>query len=152
MTLPCDVAHQLQWQLRELTVDDSSCASFASGNIESIADSTVQRWQFGVDMIYRCFRSDLALILYDQRKFSDIDSFLIAIRTLTPFDRSGGMTWNATFLRATKNLRSLSSKYFSNVPQYDPTLNIAFIKKLEETFQQHDVAWSETPLLPILPK
>ena len=48
------------------------------------------------------------------------------------------MTWNATFLRATKNLRSLSSKYFWNVPQYDPTLNIAFIKKLEETFQQHD--------------
>jgi hypothetical protein len=51
MTLPYSVAHQLQWQLRELSVDDSSCAGFASGNIEDIPDNTVHRWQFGVDMI-----------------------------------------------------------------------------------------------------
>jgi hypothetical protein len=152
MTLPYSVAHQLQWQLRELSVDDSSCASFASGNIEDIPDNTVHRWQFGVDMIYRCFRSDLALVLYDQRKFGDINSFLVAIRTLTPFDRGGGMTWNANFLRGTDSLRNLIGKYFSDISQYDPNLNPAFVKELEEIFQRHDVAWSETPLLPILPK
>ena len=75
MTLPCDVARQLQWQLRELTVDDSSCASFASGNIESIADSTVQRWQFGVDMILSMLQERFGFDFYDQRKFSDIDLF-----------------------------------------------------------------------------
>jgi hypothetical protein len=152
MKLPFSVAYQLQWQLRELLDDDSSCASFSAGNIDNIPDNTIHRWQYGVDMIYRCVTTGLIMIPYFQIDSHDLQSFFLAIRSLNPFDSSGGMMWNGTYLRRTDMLRDLLNRFFSNVPQYDPELNVAFVEELENIFQQHAVPWSESPLLPILRK
>lgn len=152
MNLSKSVGNWLQMNLRELGEDDSTCGSVITGNIDGIPDNTTNRWQFGVDMIYRFVQCGLAIVPYFQIHCVDQDSFFVAIRTLSPFNQSGAMIWNGTFLRGTDGLHNLLKRHFSNVPQYDPNLNPAFIMELEEIFQRHDVPWSDTPLLPITAK
>jgi hypothetical protein len=152
MNIPYSVALELQLHLRELLDDDSSCISFILGNIDGMPINTSVRWQYGADMIYRCIKSGLVIVPYFQIDCEDLETFFVAIRTLNPFDSSGGMMWSGTFLRGTKKLQNQLEKYFSDVPQYDPKQNLAFVKELEEIFQQHDVPWSESALLPIISK
>jgi hypothetical protein len=153
MNIPNDVALWLQAKLRELAVDDSTCAGVSSGNIDGIEDCTLRRWQFEVDVLYRLIKCGLAMVPYFQIDCHNLDSFLVGIRTLNPFDpRRGGGIWNGTFLRGTDKLRVLIDKYFPQSEPYDASLNPAFVKELEEMFQEHDVAWSDAPLFPIMPK
>lgn len=152
MNIPYSVALKLQLHLRELLDDDSSCISFILGNIDGMPINTSVRWQYGADMIYRCIVSGVVTVPYFQIDCEDLESFFRAIRTLNPFDSSGGMMWSGTFLRGTDRLENLLKKHFSDVPLYDPKLNAAFVKELKEIFVLHNVPWSETPLLPIAPK
>ncbi len=93
------------------------------------------------------------MVPYFQIDCHDLDSFLVSVRTLNPFDpKRGGGIWNGTFLRGTDELRALIDKYFPESEPYDPSLNPAFVRALEEMFKQHDVPWSDAPLFPIMPK
>jgi hypothetical protein len=151
MNIPYSVALKLQLHLRELLEDDSSCISFILGNIDGMPINTNVRWQYGVDMIYRCIKAGLVTVPYFQIDCEDLESFFHALQTLNPFDGSGGMMWSATFLRGTDKLEYLLNRHFSGVPLYDAKLNTDFLKDLEEIFVLHNVPWSETPLLPIAP-
>jgi hypothetical protein len=152
MNFPNSVARWLQSSLLELAEDDTTCGGLITGAIEGIPDDTLGRWQFGVDMIYRLVKCELAIIPYFQIRCHDETSFFLAIRTLSPFDRSGGLLWNGTFLRGTDGLQKLMKRHFSSIPRYAPLLNPPFVKELEEIFVLHNVPWSETPLLPIAPE
>jgi hypothetical protein len=146
--IPGDIEQWLQRQLRMMAGDDGSCAYFISGNIGSIADYTHDRWQFGVDMIYRCLKSNLILI----HNFADCDdeaSFFTSIRTLSPFKSEGGLLWNGTLLYGSEMLTTIVEKHFPPSQPYNPDINQAFGEELDEIFQQNGVPWSEIPLLPI---
>jgi hypothetical protein len=145
---PGDVEQWLQRQLRMMAVDDGSCAYFISGNIASIDDYTLERWQFGVDMIYRCIRSKL-INVHNFAGCHDEASFFAALRTLSPFNDDGAFLWNGTLLYGSNMLVNIVEKHFPPSLPYSPAVNSAFGEELDEIFQRHDVPWSQTPLLPI---
>jgi hypothetical protein len=151
MDIPNDIGLWLQKNLRTLAEDDSSCAYFVSGNLNTIPNYTSSRWQLAVDMIYRCVRSNLILI----HNFADCDdeaSFFVAIRALSPFRSEGGLLWNGTLLCGSDTLTTIVEKHFPPSQPFSPDINHAFGEELDEIFQRNGVPWSETPLLPIAQK
>jgi hypothetical protein len=151
MNIPNDIALWLQSNLRTLAEDDSSCAYFLSGNVNTVPYHTRPRWQLAVGMIYRCVRSKLTLI----SNFVDCDdeaSFFVATRSLNPFTSEGGLLWNGTLLYGSETLTTIVEKHFSSSQAYSPDIDHDFIEELDRIFKQNGVDWSETPLLPITGK
>jgi len=148
---PIHIEQWLQRQLRMMAIDDGSCAYFISGNITSINDYTRERWQFGVDMIYRCMRSKLILV-HNFAGCHDEASFFDALRTLSPYTGEGGLLWNGTLLYGSDILVEIVEKFFPPSLPHSAEINDPFGKELDDIFQQNDVPWSEKPLLPIMPK
>jgi hypothetical protein len=151
MDIPNDIAHWLQKNLRTLAEEDSSCAYFLSGNVNSAPDYTTSRWQLAVDTIYRCVKSNLILI-YNFVDCDDEAQFFVAIRTLSPFKSEGGLLWNGTQLYGSDMLTIIVEKHFPPSQTYSSDINHAFGEELDEIFQKNGVPWSETPLLPIAQK
>lgn len=161
MRIPNDVGLWLQKTLLGYDGERWSMADFVLGNLGSIPVYTVARWQFGVDMVYRAITCDL--VWTDRFGFPDLSSFFRAIRTLSPDDKSGasiwngkshvegGFLWNGSTIYGTKRLGRLVEACFPPPGERDDKLNPAFIEALEETFAQHNVAWTDKPLLPVLP-
>jgi len=148
---PNDVQSWLQRQLRTMAVDDSSCAYFISGNIASNENYTLERWQFGLDMIYRCLKSGLILV-HDFVGYPDEVAFTHALQTISPFGDEGGVLWNGSLIYGSQLLVELVEKHFPPSLPYSPAVNSDFGEDLESIFQRHGVPWSEAPLLPIQSK
>jgi hypothetical protein len=134
-----------------MAVDDGSCAYFISGNIASIENYTLARWQFGLDMIYRCLKSELILV-HDRVGYPDEVAFIRALQTLSPFGDEGGVLWNGSLVYGSDLLVKIVEKHFPPSLPYSPVVNSAFGEELDSIFGRHAVPWSETPLLPILSK
>lgn len=110
-----------------------------------------ERWQLGVDTIYRALACDLIGVKpfigpYDEK------SFLRAIRTLSPYDRDQGniALWNGTSIYGTERLSKLCGHSFPATGGYDGMVNPAFVEALEQLFAEDDVPWSDRPLLPVV--
>jgi hypothetical protein len=139
----------LQFQLRALARDELSPIYFSTGYIDDIPDDAPQRWQLAVDMIYRCVVSGLMGVVTPRYR-NDHNAFFHAIRTLNPYTESGVNLWYGADLFSTDSLVELIDKYFPKTGPYDPLVNPAFIHELKDIFAQHDVPWSDAPLLPII--
>jgi hypothetical protein len=150
MTIPDDTAGWLQGHLSILCEDDLSIGHFASGNIDSVPDGTLSRWQLSVDMIYRALTCEL-IAVYKFLECSDRVSFLEAIRSRSPYDGMGDVLWNGTLIYGTEKLEALARSYFDPLTQGRDDVNPAFIEALERIFAENGVPWSKTPLLPVMP-
>jgi hypothetical protein len=139
----------LQFQLRVLTQDELSPSYFSTGFIDGIPDRTPQRWQLAVDMMYRCIVSGLVGVVTPRYR-NDHDAFFHAIRILNPYDERGINLWYGVDLFSTDALVELIGKYFPETGQYDGTVNPVFIQELKDIFAEHNVPWSDAPLLPIV--
>ncbi|HZZ63845.1 MAG TPA: hypothetical protein VFE63_22220 [Roseiarcus sp.] len=149
MLMPVDVALWLQKNLSLLCEEDLSLAYFSSGNIESIPDRTVKRWQLSVDALYRTITCDL-IAVYKYLNCNDRDSFFEAIRTCGPEDRNDILLWNGTLIYGTEKLEALARSFFDPLSQGRDDLNPAFVEALEQIFAENGVPWSNEPLLPIV--
>lgn len=118
--------------------------------IPDIPGGAVGRWQLGVDIIYRAMTCDLIAVQVFV-ECHDSDSFLRAIRTVSPYEDSGGFLWNGTQIYGTERLSKLVNAHFPSVSQIRRTLSPAFIEALERIFVDSGVPWSDKPLLPITP-
>jgi hypothetical protein len=134
-----------------LAEEDYSCAGFISGNIESIPDYTRDRWQFGVDMVYRCLQSKLLVVENFEKGYHDLDSFLLGLRSLSPFKPAGGFVWNAHFLDGTQLLRDVVKRHFrgASAALSDHRLNLKFSEEVSDIFDKNDAPLSRSPLLPL---
>lgn len=150
MTIPDDTAGWLQRHLSILCEDDLSIAHFASGNIDSVPDRTLSRWQLSVDMIYRALTCEL-IAVYKFIECSDVVSFLAAIRSRSPYDGAADVLWNGTLIYGTEKLETLARSFFDPLDRGRDGVNPAFIEALERTFAENGVSWSETPLLSVMP-
>jgi hypothetical protein len=150
MTIPKDIAGWLQRHLTTLCEADLSIGHFASGNIDSVPDGALSRWQLSVDAIYRALKCDL-LVVHSYIECHDESSFFEAIRSHSPYDSSGAVLWNGTLIYGTKRLEALARRFFSVLSEGWDDVNPAFISALEVIFTENGVPWSEKPLLPIVP-
>jgi hypothetical protein len=150
MNLPIDVAEWLQFTLRDLAIDYTTCGGVISGNIKEFPDHTNARWQFGVDMIYRLNTSGLTYIRYFLNPPREMDEFYRILQTSNPFLGGSGFVWYGSFMSGTDSLRALVEKYFPSSRPYNPSLNGEFVQEIEDLFQSNKVAWSTQPLLPIV--
>ena len=149
MSIPTDTALWLQEQLLGLDHDDWGLVYILYGNLASVPDDTSERWQLGVDVIYRGLVCDLVKVK-DYGATSDRASFLQAIRTLDPCGDGAGF-WHATLIWGSPRLGELIEAHFPPPDQRDDKLNHAFIEALEQIFADKGVPWSGTPLLPVVP-
>ncbi len=140
----------LQTCLRFFASDDLSLVSFSSSTISGMPNYTLERWQLAVDMIYRCVVSGLLEFTYPNYR-DDHDAFCQAIRTRSPFDESGGVLWNWEQFYGTDKLVALVNGHFPDaaVASHD-AVDPAFIQELKDIFAEHNVPWSDAPLLPII--
>ncbi|MGC2787935.1 MAG: hypothetical protein WA397_29710 [Roseiarcus sp.] len=150
MTIPEDIAGWLQRHLTTLCEDDLSIGHFASGNIDSVPDGTLSRWQLSVDVIYRALTCKL-IAVYKYIDCSNETSFFDVIRSRSPYGDPGAVLWNGTLIYGTEKLEALVRPFFSISSQGWEDVNPAFIEALEQTFAQNGVPWSDRPLLPIIP-
>ena len=154
MLISNEIAHWLQHTLLALSRDEWGMVYIAEGILSSIPDYTRARWQFGVDMTYRCIKSDLIVVLaYVDCK--DNASLFAAVREMSPFSRKGnegGLLWNGTQIYGTTRLKNLVKAYFQDGDANTTTVNPSFIEAVEEIFAQSAVPWSDAPLLPIRPE
>ncbi len=58
--------------------------------------------------------------------------------------------WHGGDLCPTERLLELIDKYIPEAGPYDRPVNPAFIQELKDIFAQHNVPWSDAPLLPII--
>lgn len=149
MMIPTDTALWLQEQMLGLYHEDWGLNYTLYGNLTSIPDDTPDRWQLGVDLIYRGLVCDL-LKVKDYGATPDRASFLHAIRTLNPWGNGAGF-WHATLVWDAPRLEKLIEAHFPSLDQHEGKLNPAFIEALEQIFAENGVPWSDKPLLPILP-
>lgn len=149
MQMPQDTALWLQKHLLGLDHEDWGLVYMLYGNLASVPQDTPERWQVGVDMIYRALVSRLVAV-NDLGATSDQASFLHAIRTLSPYNDGAGF-WHATLIWGAPRLNKLIEAHFPPPDQRDRTLNLAFIEALEAIFAENGVPWSDKPLLPIMP-
>lgn len=150
MQMSDHIALWLQDELLGLDHEDYGLVYILSGNLASIPQDSEERWQLGVDVIYRALICDLVKV-NDLGATSDQASFLHAIRTLNPYGRSGEGYWHATLVWGTERLSELIEAYFPARGERDDKLNPAFMEALEQIFAENGVPWSETPLFPISP-
>jgi hypothetical protein len=149
MSQPNTVESWLQLNLQLLARDDSSPAAFSTGRIDDIPDRTPQRWQLAVDMIYRCIVSGLMRV-GTPRYRNDHDAFFHVLRTFEPYGQGDGMAlWHGGDLWPTQRLVDLVERYFPQAGPHDRTVNLAFVQELKNIFAEHNVPWSDAPLLPI---
>jgi hypothetical protein len=149
MRIPEDRALWLQKTLLGLDKEDWGLGYVMDGKLALAPVNTPERWQLGVDVIYRSLICDL-IAVDDLGATSDRASFLRAIRTLDPCGDGAGY-WHATLIWGTDRLSRLVERYFSPRGGRDGKLNPAFIEALEQIFAENAVAWSDKPLLPIMP-
>jgi hypothetical protein len=149
MTIPADTALWLQEQMLGLYHEDWGLVYMLYGKLTSIPDDTPERWQLGVDLIYRGLVCDLVKVK-DYGATPDRASFLHAIRTLNPWGDGAGF-WHATLVWDAPRLEKLIEAHFPAPDQYQDKLNPAFIEALEQIFAENGVSWSNKPLLPIMP-
>lgn len=150
MQMPNDVALWLQQTLLGLDKEDWGLGYMLDGNLDSVPPDKSERWQLGVDIIYRAVICDLVEV-NDLGATSDQASFLRTIRTLNPYGRSGDGYWHATLVWGTERLSKLIDAYFPPRSERDDKLNPAFIGALEQMFAEKGVPWSDKPLLPVIP-
>jgi hypothetical protein len=150
MTIPDDIAGWLQRHLTTLCEDDLSIGHFASGNIDTVPDGTLSRWQLSVDTIYRFVRCNL-ITVYKYIECSTETSFFEVIRSRSPYGDAGAVLWNGTLIYGTKRLEALARSFFRISSQGWNDVNPAFIEALEQIFAENGIPWSDKPLLPIIP-
>lgn len=149
MAIPTDTALWLQDQMLGLYHEDWGLVYMLYGNLASIPDDTPERWQLGVDLIYRGLVCELFKVK-DYGATSDLASFLHAIRTLNPWGDGAGF-WHATLVWGAPRLEKLIEEHFPARGQHEEKLNPAFIGALDQIFAENGVPWSDKPLLPIMP-
>jgi len=149
MAIPTDVALWLQEQLLGLYNEDWPLGYVLDGNLASIPNDTPERWQLGVDLIYRGLVCDLVKVK-GYGATPDRASFLDAIQTLDPW-RDGAGFWHATLIWGAPRLDKLIEAHFPAPDRHEDKLNSAFIEALEQIFAENGVPWSDKPLLPIMP-
>jgi hypothetical protein len=147
--MPTDVALWLQEQLLGLYNEDWPLGYVLDGILASAPQDTPERWQLGVDLIYRGLVCDLIKVK-DYGATPDRASFLHAIRTLNPWGEGAGF-WHATIVWGAPRLDKLIEAHFPPPDHYEDKLNPAFIEALEQIFAENGVPWSDKPLLPIMP-
>ena len=150
MTIPEDIARWLQRHFSILCEDDLSIGHFASGNIETVPDGTLSRWQLSVDTIYRALTCDL-IAVHRFIECTNETTFLEAIRTRSPYDGAGLVLWNGTLIYGTEKLESLARSFFSILSTARDDVNPDFMEALEKLFADNAVPWSDKPLLPVSP-
>ena len=107
MTISTNTALWLQEQLLGLYHEDWGLSYVLDGNLASIPDDTPERWQLGVDLIYRGLVCDLIKV-NDFGANPDRASFLHAIRTLAPHGNgadSGTLPLSGALLASASSLR-----------------------------------------------
>jgi hypothetical protein len=150
MHIPKDIGLWLQETLQDLEKEDAGMIYFVLGDLASVPPYTANRWQLGVDMIYRSVLCGL-IAVNDYGVFPDKSSFFDGIRILNPNDASGDGFWHATLVWGTDRLSKLLDAHFPPRGERDDKLNPAFIEALESIFAENAVPWSDKPLLPIMP-
>lgn len=149
MRIPTDIALWLQEQLLGLYNEDWPLGYLLDGILASVPQDTPERWQLGVDLIYRGLVCDLVKVK-DYGATPDRASFLHTIRTLDPRGDGAGF-WHATLVWDAPRLNKLIKAHFPSPDQHEDKLNPAFIEALEQIFAENRVPWSDKPLLPIMP-
>ena len=107
MTIPTNTALWLQEQLLGLYHEDWGLIYMLNGNLVSIPDDTPERWQLGVDLIYRGLVCDLIKV-NDFGATPDRASYLRAIQTLAPYENgagSGTLPLSGALLASASSLR-----------------------------------------------
>jgi hypothetical protein len=150
MQMPDDIALWLQKTLLGLDKEDWGLGYVLDGKLALAPLDTPERWQLGVDLIYRGIRCDL-IAVDDLGATSDQASFLHSIRSLNPYDTSGAGYWHASLIWGTERLSELINDCFPPRGERDGKLNPGFIEMLGAIFAENGVPWSEKPLLPIMP-
>ena len=162
MRIPDETALWLQDLLLGYAGECWGMADFVCGEPHLVPQHAEARWQLGVDTVYRTVTCNLVEV-EGLAGFPDLASFFDAIRTLGPDDDSGARSsggkyaytgpdlWNATQICGTKGLTQLVSAHFPPAGEIRRTLNPNFITALEKIFTEKGVAWSEKPLLPVIP-
>lgn len=137
----------LQGQLLGLYNEDWALGYVLDGILVLVPQDTPERWQLGVDLIYRGLVCDLVKVK-DYGATPDRASFLHAIRTLDPWGDGAGF-WHATLVWDAPRLNKLIEVHFPSPDQHEDKLNPAFIEALEQIFAENGMPWSDKPLLPI---
>ena len=162
MRIPVEIATWLQTVLLGYNGECWGMSDFVLGKLDSIPQHTAARWQLGVDTVYRAVTCDLVEV-EGLAGFPDLASFFHAIRTLSPDDKSGAKSskgkfvytgpdlWNASQICGTNRLLELISAHFPAGGEVWRALNSGFIEALEKIFAENGVAWSDKPVLPIIP-
>jgi hypothetical protein len=149
MKISTDIALWIQKCLLGLDGEDWSVGYMTDG-IPTIAGHAIDRWQVGVDLVYRTLTCDLIGVDVFM-ECHDRTSFLHAIRRVSPYEELGGFLWNGTRVHGTKRLSKLINDNFPPRSERDDKLNPVFIEALEAIFAENGVPWSDKALLPITP-
>lgn len=139
---------QTQLQIMVAGPDDLSPSHFLGGLM--INECQNQRWQEGVDMIYRLLKSGI-LKMVGAKEGDDLSDFFQGMAAHNPFnlDNDGVVIWMGQLLYASEKCKIMMRKY--GLDNYDALICPAFIEEMEALFETVGVPWSATPLLPILP-
>ena len=151
MKIDKNTAAWLQTLLQGLIDGDLSIIDFTLGNIDGSQNYTYDRWQLGVDTIYRVITSNLVKINERASTYKSIPTIVEKIRTISPYVDNGGDFWNGRcYFDATDTFYDFLLKYFPKEEEGIPGLRPAFIEALEGIFERNGVPWSDAPLLPIM--
>jgi hypothetical protein len=140
----------LPWHLYLLTLDDYSPHALMGG-VGSEPDEG--RWQYAVDVIYRCLVSGLWELWDDQvLKFIGADSYeglCEGLSRLNPFDlnEEGESYWLIPFMSATEAPRKLLSRF--EIPGQPGEFSEGVVSEAENYFRAAGVSLDRGVLFPI---
>lgn len=114
-------------------------------------------WQFAVEIIYRLKLCDLVDFDFDVLNKNDkyydttyhgLDDFCYNLSITYP--NGGELIWINAQMHLTEKGRTLIEYYFKDFDNWDTKINIYFIEKLEQIFEEFHVEWDENnPIFPI---
>lgn len=142
-------AMQIQWFLNVLIKNQLSSIYLTGGHPNG--------WQFAVESIYRLKLCDLVDFDFDvlnkndkyhDTTYNDLDDFCYHLSITHP--DGGELIWIDAQMSLTNKGYVLMDFYFKDFDNWDEKINIYFIEKLEQIFEEFNVEWDENnPKFPI---
>jgi hypothetical protein len=157
MYISLDVAKRLQWLLEVMVLgsDDLSPSWFVSAEALT-GNAALRNWQESVDIIYRLLSCNLLLvagvasgeqIYLLGRALAEQNPFTMEPDFLSERWKPWQLPWQGQLLYPSEHCKLLFAKH--RIETYDAPLCEALIEDVEALFEQHGVAWSDVPLVPI---
>jgi hypothetical protein len=156
--MPSDIAAWFQDNLYLLTLSGYSADLFICSKPDEIGGDEKFRWQFAVDMIYRGVKCGLMDVWDGQNKSRGTITYSFNhIKNLAQFDPNSNLfsdpnpastCWVGEEIEASELCHALVKEYdIKNIPRGEVCL--PFMAEIELLFEQHGVAWSLQPLIPV---